>query len=32
MEQSLRARKLAEEGVDLGDTAKLIHLSESEES
>jgi len=31
MEQSLRARKLAEEGVDLGDTSKLIHLADSEE-
>lgn len=32
MEQSLRARKLAEDGVDLGDTAKLIHLADNNES
>jgi uncharacterized tellurite resistance protein B-like protein len=31
MEQSLRARKLAEEGVDLGDTSKLIRHTDSEE-
>jgi len=32
MEQSLRARKLAEDGVDLGDTSKLIHLAGTKES
>jgi uncharacterized tellurite resistance protein B-like protein len=31
MEQSLRARKLAEEGVDLGDAAKLVHFGAKDE-
>lgn len=32
MEQSLRARKLAEDGVDLGDTSKLINLADKDDS